>query len=55
MEKQKQTIQEVISELKEILKVTLPHCDDDRPCGDDFISVNQKAYTCLKKLENLSV
>jgi hypothetical protein len=46
---------EVIEGLKEILKLSLQHCNDGSPNEADFVAINKIAHECFKKVEWLSV
>lgn len=55
MENQEQLKQEILNGLREILKSSLPHCDDGNPNEKDFIAINNTAYEVLKRVERLRV
>lgn len=56
---------EIVEGLRDILKKSLPHCDDGNPnkvlskrgieYEDDFVAINKIAHECLLKIQRLGV
>jgi hypothetical protein len=44
-----------ITSLKEILKLSLPHCEDGNPCENEFIEINKIAHQTFKKIQRLGI
>lgn len=55
METPEMTKTAIVEGLREILQLSLPHCDDGNPHEDDFIAINQMAHECLLKIRRLGV
>ena len=55
MENQEQLKQSVLEDIREVLKASILHCDDDNPNEEAFISINRRAHDALLKLERLRV
>lgn len=55
MENQEQIRVAVMDKLRLILKLSLPHCDDDNPNEKDFVDINRLAHEALIKLERLRI
>lgn len=41
--------------IREILKLSFPHCDDGNPNEKEFVEINKLAHETLKKIEKLAV
>lgn len=46
---------EIVEGLRDILKKSLPHCDDGNPNENDFVAINKIAHECLLKIQRLGV
>ncbi len=46
---------ELVERLKEILCLSISRCDDGNPNEEVFVSINTKAYECLKCCEKLGI
>lgn len=55
MDSQQAIKNEIVENLKRILKVSLPHCKDDNPNEDVFIEINRLAHESLQRVEVLRV
>jgi hypothetical protein len=55
MENQEPLKQSVLEDIREVLKVSILHCDDDNPNEAAFIAINKRAHEALLKLERLRV
>jgi hypothetical protein len=48
-------MREAVEGLKKILKISLPHCEDNNPLEDKFIEINKMSYETLQKFEKLVI
>lgn len=55
MNDKKQIKETILDDLKQILNISYPHCEENNTCSNDFIVINKKAHEILKKIEKLSI